>query len=64
MVLEYINHPETQAVISTQFHIWDHPKVHSIPIGMKDPEPTVASYKKLRAKTEEAPTEQAALEAL
>ena len=64
MVLEYINHPETQAIISTQYHIWDHPKVHSIPIGMKSPTATVESFKKLQKRVDDAPTEQAAMEAL
>ena len=34
-VFAYLNHPSTRAVITTQHHFLDHPKVHSLPIGIK-----------------------------
>jgi len=33
---EYLNDEHTHAVITTQFQDMDHPKVHSIPLGVKD----------------------------
>lgn len=30
----YLDHPNTRAVITTQFQAYDHPKVHSIPLGI------------------------------
>jgi len=34
-VRQYLDHPHTHAVITSQFHIWDHPKVHSLPLGFQ-----------------------------
>ncbi|CAB9529445.1 expressed unknown protein [Seminavis robusta] len=31
---DYLDNPNTKAVITTQFQIMNHPKVHSIPLGM------------------------------
>ncbi|KAL3923106.1 MAG: hypothetical protein SGILL_001845 [Bacillariaceae sp.] len=33
-VLDYLDHPNTLAVVTTQFQGMDHPKVHSIPLGI------------------------------
>lgn len=37
-VLVYLNHEKTIAAITTQFQAFDHPKVHSIPLGVKQPD--------------------------
>lgn len=34
-VYRYLNHSNTLAVFTTQHHFLDHPKVHSLPIGIK-----------------------------
>jgi hypothetical protein len=34
-VWEYLNHSHTRAVFTTQHHFVDHPKVHSLPLGIK-----------------------------
>ncbi len=34
-VFEYLNHNNTLAVFTTQHHFLDHPKVHSLPLGIK-----------------------------
>jgi hypothetical protein len=34
-VFEYLNHPNTRAVFTTQHQFNDHPKVHSLPLGIK-----------------------------
>jgi len=34
-VFDYVNHPDTLVAITTQFQIFDHPKVHSLPLGVK-----------------------------
>lgn len=34
-VWEYLNHSHARAVFTTQHHFVDHPKVHSLPIGIK-----------------------------
>jgi hypothetical protein len=36
-VLDYLNHKHLIAAITTQFQAFDHPKVHSIPIGITHP---------------------------
>jgi hypothetical protein len=36
-VLAYLNHENTTAAFTTQHQAFDHPKVHSIPLGIKDP---------------------------
>ncbi|CAB9516374.1 expressed unknown protein [Seminavis robusta] len=35
MILEYINHPETLAIFTCQYQIWNHAKIHSVPLGMR-----------------------------
>jgi hypothetical protein len=35
-IIDYINHPDTKAVITTQWQIFDHPKVTSVPLGIQD----------------------------
>lgn len=34
-VYRYLNHTNTQAIFTTQHHFLDHPKVHSLPLGIK-----------------------------
>jgi hypothetical protein len=34
-IMDYLDHPETQAVVTTQFQAIEHPKVISIPLGIK-----------------------------
>eukprot|EP00797_Seminavis_robusta_P005558 Sro136_g063920.2 (240) ;mRNA; f:4538-5257 len=34
-ILRYLDHPDTRAAITTQFHLLDHPKAHSLPLGVK-----------------------------
>jgi hypothetical protein len=33
-ILAYLDHPDTRAVVTTQFQAYDHPKVHSLPLGV------------------------------
>ena len=35
-IFEYLDHPDTLVGITMQFQIYDHPKVHSLPLGIKD----------------------------
>eukprot|EP00934_Nitzschia_sp_Nitz4_P007059 Nitzschia sp. Nitz4//scaffold120_size68122//15173//16414//NITZ4_006038-RA/size68122-snap-gene-0.84-mRNA-1//1//CDS//3329534260//7049//frame0 len=35
MVYQYLEQPTTRAVFTTQHHFIDHPKVHSLPLGIK-----------------------------
>jgi hypothetical protein len=35
-VMDYINHPDTKAVITTQWQIFNHPKVTSVPLGLQN----------------------------
>lgn len=37
-VLAYLNHENTITAITTQFQAFDHPKVHSIPLGVTHPD--------------------------
>ncbi|CAB9498184.1 expressed unknown protein [Seminavis robusta] len=38
-IWEYINHPETLLAVTTQFQLFgDHPKVHSLPLGVRTPD--------------------------
>mmetsp|Transcript_6394 Transcript_6394/g.18838 ORF Transcript_6394/g.18838 Transcript_6394/m.18838 type:complete len:523 (-) Transcript_6394:177-1745(-) len=34
-LMEYLNHPNTIGLITTQHHAIDHPKAHSLPLGIK-----------------------------
>ncbi|CAB9505482.1 expressed unknown protein [Seminavis robusta] len=34
-VFRYLDHPDTLLAITTQFQIFDHPKVHSLPLGIQ-----------------------------
>lgn len=34
-VFDYLDHPNVLAVITAQHHVFDHPKVHSVPLGVK-----------------------------
>jgi len=43
-ILTYLNHNRTLAVITTQHQAFDHPKVHSIPIGVKEPRERVLEH--------------------
>jgi len=36
-ILAYVNHNNTLAVFTVQHQAFDHPKVHSIPLGVKEP---------------------------
>ncbi|CAB9526802.1 expressed unknown protein [Seminavis robusta] len=48
-ILQYLNHPDTLAAITSQFHYkWDHPKTHSIPLGIMDATVVEAAYKVTR----------------
>ena len=37
-ITAYLDHPDTRAVITTQFQAYDHPKVHSLPLGIESRE--------------------------
>lgn len=49
-ILDYIDHPQTLAVVTSQFHIYNHPKAHSIPIGALNPGFLRSLQDKLRRK--------------
>lgn len=34
-IFNYLNHNDTRAVVTTQFQAFDHPKVHSLPLGVQ-----------------------------
>jgi hypothetical protein len=34
-ILDYLDHPDTRAAVTTQHQLWAHPKLHSLPLGVK-----------------------------
>jgi hypothetical protein len=45
-VMAYLNHENTIAAITTQFQAFDHPKVHSIPLGITYPNQLLESIRR------------------
>lgn len=37
-IAAYLDHPDTRAIVTTQFQDYDHPKVHSLPLGVTSPD--------------------------
>jgi hypothetical protein len=35
-IMSYLDHPNTHGIVTSQFQCMDHPKVHSIPLGLSD----------------------------
>lgn len=48
---DYLNHPDTLAVVTSQHHMFDHPKAHSIPIGLRYADQVNAAYSILHNNT-------------
>lgn len=46
-ILEYIDHPDTLAVITSQHQIIDHPKAHSLPLGLRFAYTGESAYKQI-----------------
>jgi len=53
-VAAYLDHPDTKAVVTTQYQSYDHPKVHSIPLGIKKKELLVEILKTYASKSRDS----------